>query len=166
MRRLHIALMFGIAALLLAGVPAGAALEEGHSIAKVKFAGAEVHLEDGSVWKVPNRADWETTYNWLPGQPVAVRDGKALLNLNTGDEVDVKRIKAAAPKAATPDKPAGQALAKPGTAPAAPRAAAPAVAPAALGNLERRVEALEDKLQVMDWRLRRIEDLLKARPQP
>lgn len=163
MRRLHIALLVGFAALIMLAGSAWAALEEGHSIAKVKYAGAEIHLEDGSIWKVPNRADWDATYNWLPGQPVAVRDGKSLVNINTGEEIDVKRIKAgAAPKAATPAK----TVARTGGA-AAPRAAAPApaVAPAAMTGLEKRVEALEDKLQVLDWRLRRIEDLLKTKPQ-
>lgn len=159
MRKLQAALLVGLAALFLLAGSAWAKLEEGHTIAKVTFAGAEVHLEDGSIWKVPNRADWDITYNWLPGQPVAVRDGKALLNLNTGDEVDVKRFKGpTTPKAADQAKP----MAKAG-GPAAPRAAAPA--PAEVGKLERRVEALEDKLQVLDWRLRRIEDLLKAKPQ-
>ena len=171
MHRLYIALLSCLAALTIMAAPALAALEQGHHIAQVKFAGAEIHLEDGSVWKVPSRSDWDTTYNWLPGQPMAVRDGKSLVNINTGEEIDVKRIKApSAPKAAEQDKAAAQAqaLARTGGPAAAPRTAppAPAVAPAAIGGLEKRVDALEDKLQVLDWRLRRIEDLLKTRPQP
>lgn len=173
MRRLFVGLLIVFAALTLLAGAASAALEEGHRIAKVSYAGAEVHLEDGSIWKVPNRVDWDTTYNWLPGQPVAIRDGNKLLNINSGEEVDVKRFKGpSAPKAAEQDKAAAMAKAmNKGPAPA-PRAMAPApapapgVAPATVEKLEKRVDVLEDKLQIIDWRLRRIEDLLKAKPQP
>ncbi|MFH1058607.1 MAG: hypothetical protein V1797_08015 [Pseudomonadota bacterium] len=169
MRRLFVVLLVIFAALTLLAASAGAALEEGHRITKVSYAGAEVHLEDGSIWKVPNRVDWDTTYNWLPGQPVAIRDGNKLLNVNSGEEVDVKRFKGpSAPKAAEQDKAAAQAKAMTKSAAPAPRAAAPApapgVAPAAMEKMEKRVDVLEDKLQIIDWRLRRIEDLLKTKP--
>jgi hypothetical protein len=45
-------------------------------------------------------------------------------------------------------------------------APAPAAAAAQVSTLEKRLDSLEDKLQVLDWRLRRIEEALQAKPKP
>ena len=165
-------------ALILAASLAWAKLEGGHTVKTVKFAGAEVHLEDGSIWKVPNRTDWEITYNWLPGQPLGIRDGKSLVNLNTGEEVDVKKVKgpgapesAPAPGAASgpvkvPTVTSRGVVTKLETPAAAQSPAAAAATSAQVSNMEKRLDSLEDKLQVLDWRLRQIEEALKARPKP
>ncbi len=161
------------AALILASGLAWAGLEQGHSVKAVKFAGAEVHLEDGSIWKVPNRSDWEISYNWLPGQPIAIRDGKSLVNLNSGEEVDVKRVKGPGQPEPTPAAAGGPVKVPTVTSKGVVTkletpAKAPATAPAAaqVSNLEKRMDSLEDKLQVLDWRLRRIEEALQAKPKP
>lgn len=159
-------------ALILASGPTWAGLEQGHSVKTVKFAGAEVHLEDGSIWKVPNRSDWEITYNWLPGQPVGIRDGKSLVNLNSGDEVDVKRVKGPGQPAPAPGTASGPVKVPTVTSKGVvnkletPAPAAAAAAAAQVSTLEKRLESLEDKLQVLDWRLRRIEEALQAKPKP
>ena len=158
-------------ALILASSLAWAGLEQGHSVKTVKFAGAEVHLEDGSIWKVPNRTDWEITYNWLPGQPLGIRDGKSLVNLNTGEEVDVKRVKgpgqpAPAPGAASGPVKVPTVTSKGVVSKLETPAPAPSAAAAQVSTLEKRLDSLEDKLQVLDWRLRRIEEALQVKPKP
>ena len=160
----------------LASSLAWAGLEQGHSVKTVKFAGAEIHLEDGSIWKVPSRSDWEITYNWLPGQPLAIRDGKSLVNLNSGEEIDVQRVKGPGQPAPAPGAASGPVkvptvtsrgvVTKLETPAPAQSSAAAAAAAAKVSTLEKRTESLEDKLQVLDWRLRRIEDALKIKPQP
>lgn len=173
MRAMMVAVL-GVALILASGL-AWAGLEQGHSVKTVKFAGAEVHLEDGSIWKVPNRSDWEISYTWLPGQPIAIRDGKSLVNLNSGEEVDVKKVKGPGQPEPAPAAAGGPVKVPTVTSkgvvtkletPAPAKAPAAAAAATQVSNLEKRMDSLEDKLQVLDWRLRRIEEALQAKPKP
>lgn len=119
-------------------------------IDSISQVGAKVTLNDGSVWRIPNMEDQQVVYkNWLPTQPVTLREG-ALVNLQTGDIIDAANLtKAAHAPVPPPPAPFSQTAVQP---------AAPApVPPAAVTGLETRLDRLDDKLEDLVVRLQALE---------
>jgi hypothetical protein len=164
-------LVAAVAAALCLALPAAAETEEGFKIKAVREVGYKIELNDGSVWKVPNPADQEIAYNWLPYQDVAIIDGKTLLNEHRGERIDAEMTQppvsaaggAAGAASATPQYPASSAAAGAAAAPAAP-AAVPPKLEKKLDTILDRLESLDAKIQVMDWRLRQLESERMVKP--
>ena len=138
-------------------------------VKKVTENGEKVFLNDGSVWQVPNPRDWDVAYNWLPGHPVELIKGGDMLNINTGERINVKRSKERADAAdgGIPAYNSGQPT-------AAPVLSHPALKPINTGAgatdalTEKRLEKLEDGLQSLenklDILLQRMENIEKRLP--
>jgi hypothetical protein len=167
-------LIAALAATLCLALPAAAKTEEGFKIKAVREVGYKIELNDGSVWKVPNPADQEIAYNWLPYQDVAIIDGKTLLNEHRGERIDAEMTQppvsaggaagaSAGAASATPQYPASAASAGAAAAPAAP-AAVPPKLEKKLDTILDRLESLDAKIQVMDWRLRQLESERMVKP--
>lgn len=155
--------VIAIAALLLSAAMAQAAnLKEGFVLKSVSEVGKVVELTDGSVWSVDNPADWPVAYNWLPGQKIGIRDGNELVNLHRGEWVD-------ATMTTQPGRPTPQGEA---AGPAAPGARAQAPAPPnpelmrKLDLILKRLDTMDAKIQVMDWRVRQLEREVPGGPRP
>lgn len=164
MKRCKILLAASLAlVIMIAWSPASfAQTSDGLKIKNVKQVGRVIELTDGSIWSITNPDDQEIAYNWLPYQDISVLNGNELRNNHTGQRIDAKMIQgASAPKAAaapssTPTY-SVQVEGKPGPGPSAPAARPPSVDLQLLEKILKRLDSLEAKLQVMDWRLRKIE---------
>ncbi len=144
----------------LAASAQAADLKEGFALRSVSDVGKVIELTDGSVWKVENPSDWPIAYNWLPGQKIGIRGEGELVNLQRGEWVD-----------ATMTTPPGQAPPPEGSGtPTAAAVRAPARPDQALVNkldqILKRLEAVEARVQVMDWRLRQLEREVPTGPRP
>ncbi|KMY68676.1 hypothetical protein AAU61_03385 [Desulfocarbo indianensis] len=163
-------LISGLVMLALAALPHAAQAEtsEGHKIKSVKESGQLIELYDGSSWQIINPADQEIAYGWLPYQSVSVLNGKELRNDHTGQRIDAKMIqepvrpKASAPSS-TPTYPAA-AAGRSGAGGMATAAAQPPVERKMLEQIMKRLDTLDAKLQVMDWRLRKLEKDVISKP--
>jgi hypothetical protein len=139
-----------------------AQVSEGHKIRKVSEVGRIIELHDGSIWSIENPADQDIAYQWLPFQDISIIDGKELRNDHNGERVDAKmtqgpsRPKAAVAPSATPTYPV-QVTGKPGPGPSAPAPMQPSMNRQLLEKILKRLDTLDAKIQVMDWRLRKIE---------
>ena len=152
-----------VLALLAAWSPmAGAQVSEGHKIKRVKEVGRVIELQDGSIWSIQNPDDQEIAYRWLPFQDISVLNGNELRNDHNGERVDAKRLqeptqpKASEVPSSTPTYPV-QVAGKPGPGPSAPAAVQPSVNRQLLEKILKRLDTLDAKIQVMDWRLRKME---------
>lgn len=159
---------FAIAALMAAsGNPALAQVSEGHKIKDVKEVGRIIELQDGSVWSIINPDDQEIAYNWLPFQNVSILNGNELRNDQTGQRIDAKmtqeptRPKAAEAPSSTPVYPQ-KVVGKP--YPVQPAARQPSMDQQLLQKILDRLDTLDAKIQVMDWRLRKIEKETIGKP--
>jgi hypothetical protein len=156
-----------LAILAIMGTSALADVSEGHKIRKVKEAGQLIILQDGSEWRVQNPADWDIAYNWLPFQDISILNGNEFRNDHNGERIDVKRLKEASlPKSSltapssTPvysEKVAG----KPYMVKPSPQEAENKKL---LNKILERLDTLDAKMQVMDWRLRKIEKESLGKP--
>jgi hypothetical protein len=173
--RLHWLYMAAVAAAAVClALPAAAENQEGFKVKAVREVGYQIALSDGSVWKVPNPDDQEIAYNWLPYQDILIEDGNTLINAHRGERVYAEMVQppvsaegTAAPSA-TPQYSASSA-ASGGQAAPAPAPAPAAVPPELEQKLDRildRLEALDGKIQVMDWRLRQLESEGMVKPKP
>jgi hypothetical protein len=150
------------------GTLALADVSEGHKLKKVKQVGRVVELQDGSVWSILNPDDQEIAYRWLPFQNISVLNGNELRNDHTGERIDAKLLQEATkPKAAdavpssTPVYSAN-AAGKPGMT--KPAQAQSSTDQKILKEILRRLDTLDAKIQVMDWRLRKIEKETMGKP--
>jgi hypothetical protein len=150
------------------GTAAMAEVSEGHKIKSVKQVGRVIELQDGSEWSIENPDDQEIAYQWLPFQDISILKGNVLRNDHTGERIDAKMLQEATkPKAAdakpssTPvysEKVVGKPyMVKPGEAP-------PPADQKILKEILRRLDTLDAKIQVMDWRLRKIEKESMRKP--
>jgi len=167
----YVGLLIGGLLLMALAVPPHAAqaeTSEGHKIKNVKESGQLIELYDGSSWQIINPEDQEIAYTWLPYQSVSVINGKVLRNDHTGQRIDAKMIqepirpKASVPSS-TPTYPTA-AGARPGSGAMAPAAAQPPVERKMLEQIMKRLDTLDAKMQVMDWRLRKLEKDVINRP--
>ncbi len=146
------------AALMMAwGQVALAGSHQDRKLKSVGQVGRLIELDDGSLWRVLNPEDQEIAYTWLPYQDISVIGGNQLLNEHTGQRIDAQKVQA-------PGR--GRTRAAPSNP--SPRPAAPGQGAeqdrGLLKKVLERLEALEAKLQVMDWRLRKLEKEALARP--
>ena len=149
-----------IALVTASSTMAFAQVSEGHKIMKVKEVGKIVELQDGSLWSIENPADWDIAYSWLPFQNISILNGNELRNDHTGERIDAKmtqgptKPKSSAVPSSTPvysQKVAGK------PHPVQPAPAQPSVDQELLKKILKRLDSLDAKIQVMDWRLRKIE---------
>jgi len=163
MRLKHAASMGGLALLCLAllAQPALAELVEGYYVKSVKDLGEKLILSDDSEWDIPGPDDRDLVYNWLPGQTVAIRDGKVLINTIRGDQVDGEQTKGPAPKAAAATAaptPTGGSF-----RPASPASPSPAMKDELI-RIHQRLDGMDNKLRILDWRMRQLENQLTIVP--
>lgn len=160
--------ILALALVAFLGTMAMAKVSAGHKIKSVKQVGRVIELQDGSVWSIENPDDQEIAYQWLPFQDISILNGKVLRNDHTGERIDANMIQESSkPKAAdavpssTPvykEKVAGKPyMVKPGEAPPSPDQKV-------LKEILRRLDALDAKMQVMDWRLRKLEKETMGKP--
>ncbi len=160
--------VFVVFALIAAyGSVALAQTSEGHKIKKVREVGRFIELQDGSVWSILNPEDQVIAYGWLPFQNISVLNGNELRNDHNGERIDADRIqgptmpKASAAPSSTPvysEKVAG----KPHPVQPSPRQSS--ADQKLLKKILERLDTLDAKIQVMDWRLRKIEKETLGKP--
>jgi hypothetical protein len=171
MKFARLSILASLVLVLLAAwnLPAAAQVSEGHKIKKVSEVGRVIELQDGSIWSIQNPEDWEIAYRWLPFQDISVINGNELRNDHNGERVDAKmtqeptRPKAAEAPSSTPTYPV-QVTGKPGPGPSAPAAMQPSADRKLLEKILKRLDTLDAKIQVMDWRLRKIEKEALSKP--
>jgi hypothetical protein len=167
--RLFITACLALALVAALITTAAAEVSEGHKIKKVKQVGRIIELQDGSVWSIQNPDDQDIAYRWLPFQDISILNGKELRNDHTGERIDAKmtqeptRPKAAAAPSSTPTYPV-KVEGKLGPGPSAPAAQRPSVDQQLLEKILKRLDALDAKIQVMDWRLRKMEKENLSKP--
>ena len=126
-------------------------------VKKVIDVGEKIELDNGAVYAVYDPSEQDVIYHWLPFQEVKLLEGgKTMLNVEYGQQVTVSLL--SGPKAPTGG-------ASRGRDPYAGKYRS--LSPREAGMLEKilkRLENMEARLQVMDWRLRRLENEAMVRP--
>lgn len=129
-------------------------------VKKVTELGTKVFLTDGSEWKVPNPQDWDVAYEWLPGHPVKLLGDNVMLNLKTGERINVRRTKSTEQAAAPSNAPV--VLSHPALSPISTQqgGAPDALTEKRLEKLENSMESLENKLDILLQRIQHLESRL------
>lgn len=126
-------------------------------IKKVIDVGEKVELDNGAVYSVDDPAEQDVVYHWLPFQEVKLLEGgKTMFNVDYSQKIYVSLV--SGPKA--PSSGAAR-----GRDPHAGKYRS--LSPQEAGMLQKilkRLENMEARLQVMDWRLRRLENETMVRP--